>query len=218
MFLLKRAVIFANGVLPQPDAARGLLRNNEVLIAADGGLRLALSLGVAPQLIIGDLDSAAREDVTRARALGARLELFPGDKDATDLELALRSALDSGCDFIRIVGGLGGRSDQALANLFLLADPALRAVDVRLDDGVEEALVIRERAEITGGAGDTVSLLPLGSRAEGIVTEGLRYPLRGEMLQRYHTRGISNEMTGPLASVSLAKGLLICLHSRKVGS
>jgi thiamine pyrophosphokinase len=212
---LKRAIIFANGVLPNVEAARKVVRPGDWLIAADGGLRLALSLGFTPELIIGDLDSATGEDISRARELGAELELFPRDKDATDLELALRRAQGSGCDFIRIVGGLGGRSDQALANLFLLADPALRSVDLRLDDGVEEALAVHDRAEISGGAEDIVSLLPVGGPAEGIVTEGLLYPLRGETLLPHHTRGISNQMTGTLARVSLETGLLICVHSRR---
>ena len=215
---MKRAIIFANGVLPNVEAARQLVRPGDWLIAADGGLRLALSLGFTPELIIGDLDSATGEDISRARELGAELELFPRDKDATDLELALRRAQGSGFDFIRIVGGLGGRSDQALANLFLLADPALRSVDLRLDDGVEEALAVRDRAEISGRAGDIVSLLPVGGPAEGIVTEGLLYPLRGETLLPHYTRGISNEMTGMLARVSLEAGLLICVHSRRTSA
>jgi thiamine pyrophosphokinase len=215
-FVLKRAIIFSNGILPDAEAARDLVRPGDWLIAADGGLPLALSLGFTPQLIIGDMDSSIREDVSRAQDLGAELELFPRNKDATDLELALRHAQESGCDFIRVVGGMGGRSDQALANLFLLADPALRTVDLRLDDGVEEALVIYDRAEISGSPGDIVSLLPLGGPAEGIVTEGLLYPLRGGTLLLHRTRGISNEMTGALATVSLEKGLLICIHSRQV--
>jgi thiamine pyrophosphokinase len=213
---LKRAIIFANGILPYAEAARKLVLPGDWLIAADGGLRLALSLGFTPELIIGDLDSAATQDVSRARGMGAEVELFPREKDATDLELALRRAQESGCDFIRIVGGLGGRSDHALANLFLLTDPALRFVDLRLDDGVEEALVMHDRADITGSPGDTVSLLPLGGPADGIFTEGLLYPLRGETLLPHRTRGISNEMTGTLATVSLRTGLLVCVHARRI--
>jgi thiamine pyrophosphokinase len=211
---LKRAIIFANGNLPDLDAARGLVQPGDLLIAADGGLRNAHLLGFTPELIIGDMDSAAREDLARAKDQGAALELFPRDKDDTDLELALRAALDQSSDFIRIVGGLGGRTDQAFANLLLLADPALRDVDIRLDDGVEEAFIIRERAVIHGSPGDIVSLLPLEASAEGVLTEGLRFPLDSERLLPFHTRGISNEMTGTSASISLAKGALICIHSR----
>jgi thiamine pyrophosphokinase len=211
---LKRAVIFANGRLPDAQAARRLVQPGDLLIAADGGLALALSMGLTPQLLIGDMDSASSEDISRARQQGAELELFPRDKDQTDLELALRTALERGCDVIRIVGGLGGRTDQALANLLLLADPALAGVDVRIDDGVEEAFAISARAEISGQTGDTVSLLPLEGPAVGVITEGLRYPLRGETLFLYRTRGISNEMTGAVAAISLEKGVLICLHRR----
>lgn len=211
---MKRAIIFANGKLPELDAARGLVQPGDLLIAADGGLRNAHLLGFTPELIIGDMDSTAREDLGRAKDQGAALDLFPRDKEETDLELALHAALDQGSDFIRIVGGLGGRTDQAIANLLLLADPALREVDIRLDDGVEEACIIRERGVIQGSPGDIVSLLPLEAPAEGVRTEGLRFPLDSETLLPFHTRGISNEMTGASASVSLAKGALICIHSR----
>jgi thiamine pyrophosphokinase len=214
MFSLKRAIIFANGNLPQPAAMGDVILAGDLLVAADGGLRLAFSMGFTPHLVIGDLDSATQDDLDHARELGIQLELFPREKDETDLELALRHVLDAGYDFIRILGGLGGRSDQSLANLLLLADPALLDVDTRLDDGLEEAFVIRGRAEIRGSPGDIVSLLPLGFQAEGIHTEGLRFPLDAETLLPYHTRGISNEMTGPLASVSVEKGLLICIHRR----
>lgn len=211
---MKRAIIFANGKLPDLEAARGLVQPGDLLIAADGGLRNAHLLGFTPELIIGDMDSATREHLARATDQGAALELFPRDKDETDLELALRAALDRGSDFIRIVGGLGGRTDQAFANLLLLADPALRKIDIRLDDGVEEAFIIRERGVIQGSPGDIVSLLPLEAPAEGVRTEGLRFPLDSETLLPFHTRGISNEMTGASASASLAKGALICIHSR----
>jgi thiamine pyrophosphokinase len=211
---LKRAIIFANGLVPNAKAARALVQPGDLLIAADGGLRNALELGLTPQLIIGDMDSAGSQEVARAREEGAVLELFPRDKDQTDLELALQHAVEARCDFIRILGGLGGRTDQALANLLLLGDPKLQGIDIRLDDGVEEAFVIRERAELHGRPGDTVSLLPLETPAEGVVTEGLRFPLKGETLLPFHTRGISNEMMGATASVSLEEGLLICIHSR----
>jgi thiamine pyrophosphokinase len=211
---LKRAIIFANGTVPQPQAASALIQPDDLLIAADGGLSLALALGLTPHVIIGDMDSASREDVARARDQGAELELFPRDKDQTDLELALRSALDQGCDFVLIIGGLGGRSDQSLANVLLLADPALVGIDIRLDDGVEEAFITRGYAEVTGRAGDIVSLLPLTEPAEGIATDGLRYPLNGETLWPYQTRGVSNEMTGERAAVRVEKGLLICIHRR----
>ena len=69
-----RAVIFANGILPDPQAARGLLREGDLWIAADGGSRHALAFGRAPDVVIGDLDSLP--DPVRAIPLFAPERFF----------------------------------------------------------------------------------------------------------------------------------------------
>ena len=48
-----------------------------------------------------------------------------------------------------------------------------------------------------------------------MVTDGLEYPLRGETLQFFRTRGISNVLAGEQARVSLSEGVLLCIHTRK---
>jgi thiamine pyrophosphokinase len=140
----------------------------------------------------------------------------PAEKDETDLELAIWFALREEFSSILIVGGLGGRTDQIVANLSLLADPALREYDIRIDDGREEALCVRESAILLGAAGDVVSLIPFGLAAEGVVTEGLQYPLREETLLPSRTRGVSNRMTESKAEISLERGVLLCIHTRSV--
>ena len=64
-------------------------------------------------------------------------------------------------------------------------------------------------------AGDTVSLIPLGGQAGGVSTRGLQFPLKDETLYPQKTRGISNDMTGERAGVSLETGALICIHTRQ---
>lgn len=212
--MTKRAILFANGSLADPDAVRRFIVPGDILLAADGGTRHALSLGLVPSLIIGDLDSLAADDRQKAEAAGARLLEYPADKNETDLELALAHALREGFRKIIVVGAAGGRLDQTLANLALLTDPRLSTLDVRLDDGVEEAFFIRSRGQVTGAAGDAVSLLPWGGPVAGVVTRGLRWPLRGETLLPDRTRGVSNELLGRTASVSIESGLLLVVHRR----
>jgi thiamine pyrophosphokinase len=53
----KRVVLFVNGDLPAPERVRDQLTRDDFLIAVDGGLRHLESLGLTPDLIIGDLDS-----------------------------------------------------------------------------------------------------------------------------------------------------------------
>jgi thiamine pyrophosphokinase len=137
------------------------------------------------------------------------------DKNETDLELALRVVLGAGFRFILIAGALGGRIDQTLGNIFLLLSAEIEGCDVRLENGQEQIFIIRRESVIEGAPGDTISLLPLGNPAEGVFTEGLLYPLCGETLFPEHTRGISNVMLAQKSRVSLERGLLLCIHTRK---
>ncbi len=214
-FLLQRIIIFANGELPDLTKARALLRPGDVIICADGGTRHALSLNVRPDLIIGDLDSADQEAIRKFREEGVEIDVHPRDKNETDLELAINRAIGMGPQAIVIIAALGGRLDQTLANITLLTDPRLSTFGMRLDDGVEEVLLCRDRAEVHGRAGDLVSLIPWQGAVSGIQTEGLRWPLQRETLYPDKTRGISNEMVGDAASVSMESGLLLVVHRRQ---
>lgn len=211
-----RAVIFVNGDLPDPAAVENLLLPDDLWIAADGGLRHLRAMGKLPHLLVGDLDSVDPDVLPELQAAGVRVLRYPPAKDETDLELALNAALENGAERILLIGALGGRLDQTLGNLFLLADPRFANLDVRLDDGQVEVCLIRSQAEIHGLPGDTVSLLPLGAPVEGVTTQGLQYPLVAATLLPYRTRGISNVLMGTFARVSLQSGLLICVHARRI--
>ena len=143
-----RALIFANGILPDLEKARGLLEGNETIICADGGTRHALALGLVPAIVVGDLDSLSDPD--RIKLLDAKVPIIPHphDKDETDLELALGHAMAMEPAAILIAGALGSRLDHTLGNLSLLTDPHLINIDCRLDDGVEEAFFCRAFSEI----------------------------------------------------------------------
>jgi thiamine pyrophosphokinase len=212
---MPRAIIFANGHLPSIQAARRLLREDDYLIAADGGTHNALALGVTPHVVVGDMDSITNEDILMLEKAGAQIYRHPAEKDETDLELALRFVIEGKFGEIVILGGLGGRFDQTLGNVSILADPSLAGIDIRLDDGIEEVFLIDQSARIDGIPGDVISLLPSGQLVEGVITNGLRYPLHDETLYSYRARGISNVMLDREASISLKHGTLICVHTRK---
>ena len=106
---MRRIIIFANGELPDLDKARRLLRPDDTIICADGGTRHALALHVQPSLIIGDMDSAEKSQLQKLQKDGVTVELFPRDKNETDLELALDRALEMKPEQILIVAALGGR-------------------------------------------------------------------------------------------------------------
>jgi thiamine pyrophosphokinase len=104
--------------------------------------------------------------------------------------------------------------DHLLGNLLLLSAPWLTGVRVRLVDDRHEAFLVKGDTTFAGERGDTVSLLPLTPEVEHVRTEGLLYPLHGEVLSQAATRGISNTMTGAKARVTHGKGLLLSIHYR----
>ncbi len=202
-----RAVIFANGRLNPPVA----LNSDDFIIAADGGTRHCLALGLRPAVVIGDLNSLTPADLQTLTSLGAEILQFPTRKDFTDLELALSHARSLGMREVLIMGALGARWDQTLANVALPA--AFPELNIRLVDGNQEVLYIHggETVSISGSPGDTLSLIPLGSEARGITTMMLEYPLTGEDLPLGSTRGVSNVLLADTAQISLHSGLLLCV-------
>jgi len=212
---MNRIIILANGELPDLNKARGLIERDDYVICADGGTRHASALGRRPDLIIGDMDSAEKEQLQKYEHDGVEIELYPQDKNETDLELAINRAIERQPDQIVIIAALGGRLDQTLANIALLTDLRLSAFDVRLDDGVEEIFLCRDRAEIRGRSGDIVSLIPWQVPVSEVQTTNLKWALRKETLYPDKTRGISNEMMGDTASVSIRSGWLLIVHRRQ---
>jgi len=221
MFFMPRVVIFANGEVPNLKIARALLRPDDYLIAADGGAIHLLKMGILPEIVIGDLDSIDDDALHTLTSSEVKIEQYPEDKDETDIELALRYAMEMRSAEILIVGALGGRLDQTLANLSVLTDLTLSGIDIRLDDGVEEVFYCRastekgEQAEVWGRSGDTVSLIPWAGPVEGIKTEGFQWSLQSETLYPDQSRGISNVMLGDRASIRIRSGLLLIVHRRQ---
>lgn len=210
---MARVIIFVNGRLPGLGQVRRLLRAGDTFIAADGGTRHALSLGIVPSLVIGDLDSLAENDLHMLEAAGTETRRFPSDKNETDFELALEYAVSRRFDEILVIAALGDRLDQTLGNLSLLTSPALVGLDIRVDDGWERAWFVRNRTRVEGNPGDIISLIPWGEAVTGISTSGLRWPLLEETLHSHKTRGLSNVLLGKEAIISLKSGLLLIVQS-----
>lgn len=215
---MTRIVIFANGEVPDIRRAAGLIRPTDHIVCADGGSQYALALELQPEVVIGDLDSLQEADRRKILATGTPLRQYSRDKDQTDLELALQYAIEQHASEILIVGALGRRLDQTLANVAMLTASALASLDVQFDDGLEQVLCCRKHARIEGAPGDLISLIPWGEAAEGVRTEGLRWPLRAETLHPEHSRGVSNEMLAETAEIGVTAGLLLVVHRRQASA
>ncbi len=209
-------LIFANGVIEDLAWVEAYLGRARAVIAADGGIRFPLALGQIPDTLIGDLDSLPPGIEAEIEGWDMEVVRHPEAKDETDLELALLHARRRYPDAeLLIVGGFGGRLDQTLANITLLAHPELLGRPVTYLDERETARLITSEATIDGRAGDTLSLIPIGGPARVRQTTGLRWPLHDETLAFGPARGISNEMTADRATVRVEEGVVLCVHTGK---
>ncbi len=184
------------------------------VICADGGALHARALGLTPHTIIGDLDSLTAEQVADFKAAGADIIQYPPEKNETDLELALRHCQQIGASAIFILGALGGRFDQTIANIHLLAHPAFSDMRIEAIDRDQVLRLLKPGSHrIMGERGDTVSLIPLAPAVNGITTSQLQFPLRDETLYLGPARGISNVMLADRSAVEFACGLLLLVHT-----
>jgi len=209
-------VVVTGGDPVDPIHLRALPPGAQV-VAADSGIDHAHALGLVVDLAIGDFDSVSAEGLTRAGDEGAAVERHPGAKDATDLELALDAALALRPARIHVLGGHGGRLDHLLANALLLAAPTYAGIVVTAQMGAARVAIVWQRTELTGPLGDTVSLVPLHGRVDGVTTAGLRYPLVDEPLLPGSSRGISNEFIAERATVTITAGVLAAIQPGLIG-
>lgn len=209
-----RAIVAVNGLIQDYTILQPLLHGDVYRVAADGGAMHWLALGHAPHVIVGDLDSLPAELVERLATQGVRIERHPREKDQTDIELAIERAIEDGADEVLLIGALGGRLDQTLANVLLLAQRNW-PVTIRLIEGWQIAEVLRGPGtiEFTGAPGDVVSLLPLSPTVQGVTYRGLRYSLENAELSFGTTQAISNELIEPNASISIRQGIALVVRT-----
>lgn len=220
------ALILADGDAPtraELDAAwPGWAEAIGLVVAADGGARHAAGLGVPIDAWVGDGDSLGEAELATLAAAGTPISRSSPEKDESDTELAVLEALRRGAEGIVVVGALGGsRIDHALANIGLLAMPALAGRRVVLLDARSRISLIRAPGSdglpvvtpLPGRTGDLVSLLPVGAGVVGVTTRGFAYPLDDEPLPAGPARGLSNVRMSPDASVAVRGGLLLVVES-----
>jgi thiamine pyrophosphokinase len=207
-------IIFAGGTLQPGKAVDATISKADLVIAADSGAQTALQLGLTPAIVVGDFDSLTVSPDT-LKALGCQLIEVSAEKDETDTELAINTAIQQGASEITILGGLGGqRFEHSIANILLMADYPL---PIRIIDGPSTCWLLRGPGSttITGHPGDLLSLFPLTADAQDVRTSNLYYPLKGETLRFGRPRGISNVLTTTQAQVSVEQGLLLVIQTSK---
>ena len=205
---MKRCVIFcAAGFdrLIQP------ISPEDLVIAADGGLRHTEGLGLIPGAVLGDFDSLGY--------VPEGANVYPVEKDDTDAMLAVRLGLEQGFREFLLYGALDGpRLDHTVANfqtLQYLADRDARGILAGKDTLV--TVVKNGDLRFPAGCEGTVSVFSMGGEAQGVTLRGLYYPLKNGTLTPGFPLGVSNHFTGEEATITVKDGSLLILWDRNAG-
>lgn len=187
------------------------LRGDEFIIAADGGYAHTQKLELTPDAVLGDFDSLGYVPT------GA--QVHPVEKDDTDCMIAVRLALQKGCDDIVIYGALDGpRMDHTIANLQTLLFLTRQGARGTL---VGEKNIITAACNGTilfdAQAQGTVSVFCMGSAARGVSIRGLQYELEDGVLEPDMPLGVSNHFRGREAAVEVKDGAVIVIYDRDNG-
>ncbi len=183
------AVVLLNGELRDPKSVRAAARAADFLLCADGGARHAIGLGLAPDWIIGDMDSLPKP---LPKSWKKTLYWCDFDPERSDLDKALEFARSLGAGEALIAGVLGGGLDHELVNFAALEESA-HGLALTVIDGGRARLLGPGRHRLPFRKGQRFSLLA-APRAR-LTLNGARFPLKNEILRR-GSRGLGNRAEG----------------------
>lgn len=191
-----------------------------LVVAADKGMDFFYQQGMKPDYIVGDFDSADPEILQYFQNMGEGqrpvILQFQPKKDETDTELAMRIAMERGCDVIHLLGAMGSRVDHMLGNLHLLGNAMEKGVECRMVDANNRIRMVCQGITIAREEqyGKYVSLLPFTPQVKGLTLTGFQYPLEDYTLECYHSLGVSNEITAEKAEISFREGVLVVVEAK----
>ncbi len=183
-------------------------KEGDLILAADGGADHLLSLGVAPHVVIGDMDSL----VTLPASVDS--VRYPIRKDYTDTYLAYQFGKQKGYKKFLIYGGTGGREDHTFANYCLLIDAKMQGDDVILmGENIRTYAIGNEKKIIRGNPGATVSVFAFGAEARGVSIRGLTYEAENIILSPEFPLGVSNSFSDTgIGEIEVREGRLLVME------
>lgn len=182
----------------------------DLVISADAGYRNATLMGVHTNIIIGDFDSLGHvpDDVDEVLQL-------PTEKDDTDTQIAVETAIERGADEIVIVGSTSGRLDHAMSTLAILEKYWDKRLSIYIVNGQNRVRFIKNSGFIiVRSQYKYFSLIAADEKVKGVSIEGAKYPLVNKTLFRNRQFAVSNEIVKNAALVNVKKGGIFIIESR----
>lgn len=209
-----KAVIVCNGSVKDDDYIKPFIVEADYIISVDGGAGHLRRMKVAPHILLGDFDSANKEDLQYFIDMGIEVYKFPVEKDMTDSELAVETALKKGARELLFVGSVGTRLDHTVANILMLKKLMDIGISASIIDEYNHIYMFDRSFSISKVEGYKLSLVPISEKVTGVSTRGLKYPLNNAVMSLGTSWGVSNEFIEDTAAVTIGDGILLVCVSR----
>jgi thiamine pyrophosphokinase len=198
-----KAFIYTGGAI-HPSYITEMPAEGDLILAADSGFSNARALGVMPQILLGDFDSLG--DGVEVPD-GVEVIRVPAEKDDTDTQLAVRTALERGATELVIIGGLEGRLDHTLSSIAILEYLDKNHIHALMTSGKNRVRFLRNNSTlIARDKHRYLSLIAADPVVKGVTLEGCKYPLKKARLSRLFQFAVSNEITGNCAFLDVRRG------------
>ncbi|MCB1059068.1 MAG: thiamine diphosphokinase [Calditrichaeota bacterium] len=198
------ALIVANGSLPNRELLLQAVGRSRHIVAVDGGIRHLRGINIPPDIVIGDLDSAAHEDITWARRRRAHV-LFRESQESSDIDKVLALCKQRKWRTVAVAAIEGSRPDHFLYGISkVISTPGLtttflfrRAVGLTMKGRSSREVVLRKNSVFSWIAMDS---------ATGVTLTGAKWPLRNAALSVDARQSLSNTSLGGVVSFSQRSG------------
>ncbi len=212
----KNIIIIAGGVCTDKlilDTVGGT--DCPYIIGVDRGSQVLDKLGITPDMVIGDFDSAD-SSIREKYADNPNAIFLNPIKDATDTHMAVLEAIKLCPDSVTILGATGGRLDHMMGNFALLKLCLDKGIKCIILDELNKITIIDKQMRINKQEqyGKYVSLIPFSDEVTGISLTGFAYGLSEATMIKADTIGISNEIREEEGFISIKSGYLMVMETK----
>lgn len=201
-------------ILGAGDAFDGKIQvaDKDYIICADAGLKNAHIFSRKPDLVVGDFDSLG--EVPQLD----NVEVYPPEKDDTDMLIAIEKGFQRGYDRFVILGALGGdRIDHSVANIQNLAYICEHGgVGYILHNNTVFVAVKNSTVTFKDNCKGYISVFSLKEESRGVTEENLKYTIEDYTLLSSKPRGVSNEFVGKEARITVKDGILLIIFNGSI--
>ena len=212
---MKRGIVIAGGSLD--PGLQKILKNKKpgmITLGVDRGISVFIKAGLEADYYLGDLDSIDPKEIPLIPK--DRLQRFPAEKNASDLELALALCLELGIKQVEVFGATGTRWDHSFSNFLMLKHFFDLGLQVILVNEKNRAMVLAPVQRIRKDQVKKyryLSILPISMEGILVSERGVKYPLDEERLLFGQTRGVSNESIGKDIEIEVLEGVALLIMS-----